>query len=189
MTRQRNFGDNKPFEQWSRDHPQLHSIKRSHTVFDQDIMVHKYQADVDSIGTRQVQLLMNIEVKTRGCRPVFPQLETIFFHHQLLQRKTRLLTLRGFKVSVWCFGYFGLSLGGTTPLDGSIEWGRFTDKGEMFWVDVPDEQGLVDILSFKLDPMTLKPLELRRHHKNNTLTRIVKTELGFLTEETIKRSS
>lgn len=191
MTRARVHGDDTPLSNWIRLHPRLDSVQQGITVNDQDFIFHKYKNNVDGMGMRAVQLMQCVEGKMYGALPSVTQKQTLFFQHQLLNKRLMLFDSIGQKpIAVWHFGFFVLSVPGTYPGEVSnvVEWYRFSETGRLLPSVITVDQ-LVGVLSFKLNPVTLEKLSLRRHHKE---TKIVSTEnapLGFTTERIITRRS
>lgn len=189
MTRDRVFGDDTPFGAWLRAQPSLDSTRSALAASDVDMMLHRYKANIDGMGSRRVALMMNVEVKTRLAMPSDSQRQTLFFQHQLLHEKRALRDIKPGKVSVWHFGYFVLSISGERP-DESDEmyWMRFADDGS-FEPDPVTHQQLLDILGFRLNPETLRDLSLRRHHKTRRIIMRELTPLGFEVDRVLTRHS
>lgn len=183
MTRVRVFGEDVPFCAWIRRQPDLDSRTLGLTVNDIDLTLHRYKSHVDGLGTRDVQFLMNVEVKTRGALPDFSQRETLWFTHQRLrtngiQKMKPVYGSSGHKL-VWHFGVFVLSLSGQDPDDSKhIEWLAFNEDGKLKGVLVTTDE-LRAILGMTVDPQTQRKIDLRRHHKTTVLTRMEPTALGF----------
>jgi hypothetical protein len=193
MTRQRVHGLDTPFCEWIRSQPTLDSVRHALTVNDCDLILHKYKTVVDRVGSRGLQMLMWVEIKTHSAMPSAEQRQTLFDNHQLLceKRKRLIDSITGGKRSVWHFGVFVLSLSGTTPDDSNtIRWCRFNDRGDLI-SNVISRTDLMDILSFAVDPTACKSLgtATRRHHSEKTLVVQERMPLGFLTEVLIKRTS
>ena len=168
MTKIANDGRDKPFSDWLRKHPRLDSIQAGLDVTDVDFIFHKYKSNVDGEGTRDVKLMFDVEVKTYGGKANPSQSETLFFRHQLLNKRGKKLyspRVRD-KVTVWHFGQFILVIkGGNRPdLCKEIKWGIFGPRGEIKF-NVITEPKLVDILGFNIRPDNFDKLTLRRHHK------------------------
>lgn len=184
-------GSDTPFGEWVRLHPELDSVRLGLTVNDIDHIFHKYMNNVDGLGARSVQLMQCVESKTHGTLPSNTQRQTLFFQHQLLNKRMPLVDSMGPKpIAVWHFGFFVLSIPGTYPgeVGDWVEWYRFSETGRLLPSILTLDQ-LVGVLSFRLNPVTLEMLSLRRHHK---VTKIVSTErapLGFPTERIITRRS
>ena len=165
-------------------------MRYSLTLNDVDLMLHRFMTSVDRCGTRDVQHLMHLEIKTRGAMPNPHQRQTLFFLHQLLENKKRLLdSLTGGRRSVWHFGVSVLSMHGVSPEDGPpMHWCRFRDDGEFLCADV-DVRTLRMLLRFEIDADTRDPLDQRRHHLTRELVVPETTPLGFVTERKVVRRS
>jgi len=156
-----------PFSAWIRGQEQLSSHQFALT--DADYVWHKYKEH----GSRGVDCLMLIELKTRAGAVSHSQRDTLFLLDAILRRATSRKNMSGrFCISVpdtrkerigqqrlvrW-FGVHVVYVSNTRP-DNSvvIKW----DGNEL-----DGEQHLIDILAFKLDPDNpRKPLSLRRHHR------------------------
>lgn len=188
MTRPRVYGEDTPFCAWLRGHDALDSVRDAFTAHDVDLHCHKYKANVDGVGTRDVQLLMMLEIKTRGAMPSREQKETLFFQHQCqVSKRKRVNSSTGKLTSVWNFGCSLLSLPAERPDDAPhMRWCRFDPKGKGKWtIQEIDEQTLVRILAFDIDPDSLMPLSLRRHHKTSQLWQETTTPLGFQTVQLV----
>jgi len=168
MTASARDGRDGPFSDWLRRNPSIDS--RDHSIYacDIDMMFYKYRTVVDKVGTRDLKLTMDVEIKTFGAYPNEEQRELLFFKHQLNVKKKMYSTMLSRAVKVWHFGQFVLRI-----LDGdrpdnctSMNWGRFSERGRLEEVSV-DETMLAGILRFDIAPDTLDKLELstRRHHK------------------------
>jgi len=85
MTRSRMFGSDVPFCDWMRSNPELPSYSASHAIgfvaTDVDVLVHRYLTSVDGVGSRQVQSLGQIEVKTHGGDIHKSQRDTLYKSH------------------------------------------------------------------------------------------------------------
>jgi hypothetical protein len=190
MTRPRIYGEDSPFGGWFRNEPRLDSIDCSLSVTDRDYHVHHFKTRIDSVGTRTVQLMMDMELKTRGGLPKWGQHQSLFFEHQLLNQKRKLLCSRdGDLKSVWHFGYFVLSLLGDRPEpDSYVTWCRFSQHGALVANTITTDD-LIRVLRFDIRPDTLEPLELRRHHKTRRLLETVTAPLGFAYQRLVTRKS
>ena len=193
MTTQRRDGgaEETPFGKWVRAQDDLDSISECLTVNDVDMMFHKYRIELDGIGPRKVQLMLDLEVKTFDRMPSSDQRQTLFFHHQLLSSTGPLLDSRnGGQASVWHFGFFVLSMSGLHPgePDPCLMWCRFDEVGKLFPVPI-SVQSLKEILRFDIRPDTLEPISLRRHHKTQRVEYTETTPLGFVTPRIVKRRS
>ncbi len=68
MTRMRSYGQDLPFCDWLRHHEGLPAVSADcgFVATDVDLAIHRYLTEVSGSGTREVQNLMQLEVKTRG---------------------------------------------------------------------------------------------------------------------------
>jgi hypothetical protein len=166
VTIARRYGEDTPFGKWVREQRELDSHQFSLTLNDADWIFHRYRTEVDAVGTRDLQCMMVVETKMYYAVPRQPQLETLFFLHQMLNRKGVLRRPGKPSVALWSYGVFVLSLQGTHPGDSrGANWGRFDERGQLNWTPIESRQQLIEILRFDLTPDTLEPLSTRRHHK------------------------
>jgi hypothetical protein len=185
--RQRSFGSDIEFCAWLRGNPNLPS--RSNNIgfvaTDVDLFIHNYLTAVDGQGSREIQTLMAVEVKTRGGQPRPSQLDTLAKQHLCSFRNRSVKYgsefIRNFGVSV-------LSLSGTTPSDSErIRWGRFGER-VLRWRDV-SVTTLEDLLLCRVHPDTLDRNPFRRHHKTSSIVTPVRTELGFVVDQEVTHRS
>jgi hypothetical protein len=168
MTAIRRDGSDTPFSAWLRAHPALDSIKERLSVSDCDYWIHQYRAHRDRVGSRAVDSIMLVELKTFCADVGYAQRDTLHLVHQLLRHasvrpdgRRRTLRLDGQKAGerriVRCFGVHTLRISSDRPDRSSL----------MYWDGrVIDEQTLVEILSFLRDPdAPMRSLSTeRRHH-------------------------
>jgi len=152
------------FSAWLRSEPRLDSRSARLSVQDVDFWIHKYRASRDTRGSRSVDHMMLLEVKTHGRRVDFAQRETLGLARRLLDSKfvfndnervrTTKLTMNNEVREVKFYGYFALELSEGCPLTSeTIRWhGR-----------VIDLEVLIEVLDFARHPRTLRPLQDRRH--------------------------
>lgn len=177
VTRRRIYGENDGFSGWLRNQPSLDSVQFGIYATDRDFTIHSYKDNADGLGARDVQLLMALEVKTRGGMPDNFQRQTKFFEHQRLrgpkgkQAYWATCAITGQKKRVWHFGYYVLSIHEETP-ESFVTWVRFTDSGGLDAKTITVEK-LLEILRFDVRPDTLEPLDLRRHHKVHRLVEYI----------------
>ena len=165
-----------PFKEWIRNHPRLDSRKHGIAVFDCDQIIHRYKIHADRYGSRDVQAVMFIEVKTHGADVTPSQLDTLSMFAQVLRngRQTPTSPKHGRhasnhvpptavyskmlqkNVQLRLYGGHLLRMSGDTPDDS--EW--------MEWDRKPITRStLVKLLRFELEPHTLRPMSWRRHHR------------------------
>jgi len=192
MTVRRIYGKDTPFSAWLRAEPELGSYEHGITITDIDYIFHRYAAPVDRVGTRELQLMMHLELKSNGAPAPNPsQAETLFFEHQILKSsKERKRTDDKEDVLVKHFGVFILWLNGSSPADSTIIlWGVFTRKGGIKWHKIKDVKTLIRILRFDIHPRTLIPNPLRRHHKDEAICTKEMTPIGIEIERKFIRHS
>lgn len=177
MTKKRIFGEDKEFMAWIRSHPELpsYSINHGRTVNDIDLLIHQYMTTVDSIGSREVQLMMHIETKSRNGVPDFAQTDTLLKEH-LMKIGTKKIDQQ----QVRHYGVAVLSMSGTSPDNSEVlRWGRFQEQGLRFRRIRP--QTLVALLTFRIHPDTFRSIDYRRHHKTQVVEKVEQAPLGFKT--------
>lgn len=181
MTRERIYGSDTPFCEWMRNCKDLPSYSQTcgFVALDNDLTIHRYLTEVDGQGTREIQALMHVEIKTRNGEPHPSQHDTLFKIHK---------SCCGFKginnQMVVHYGVSILSLSGLTPDDSdSIRWGRF--KGVLLSYKTISRKQLIQLLRFEIHPDNLSRRPFRRHHKTSRVCAIVKTPLGFETEHVL----
>ena len=191
MTRERMFGSDTEFCAWMRACKELPAYSQDFgfVAADNDITVHRYMTSVDNLGTREVQGLMQIEVKTRKGKPSSSQIDTLSKLNLFSGSKN----INGCQVTF--FGVFVLVLSGVCPdTSQSMWWGKIprtkviTDATKLTWKSI-DRNKLIKLLRFELHPVSLTSRTFRRHHKT---TEIVVTEvspLGFEYDKLVKKRS
>jgi hypothetical protein len=193
MTTDRRYGEGTPFGVWLRKQSDIDSHQHAFIANDQDWLFQRYRLDArDKVGTRDLQALMDVEVKTRNGRPNSSQQETLWFRHQRLDSKDRLLRIGPrSRVSVWNFGVFVLVLGVEEPKNQSgMLWGKFNQQGELDYQPILWVADLKDILSFRTFPDNpCERFSWRRHHKTKELIVTRNSPLGFEFEEIVKKRS
>jgi hypothetical protein len=173
-----------PFNQWVRLHPLLKSNpdEAAIVITDIDMVIHKFKTVVNKIGTRNVRLMMYVEVKTNGALVESTQEETLSIFSQNVTTAPRWkfqkangqfecghfqnarrvkVTYGGTEAQLFDYGVHYLFLSGSTPKDSrTIQWDKLT---------ITEEQ-LVKILRFDVRPDDPeKPMEIRRRKKPRTL--------------------
>ena len=177
MTHETSFG------RWIRNNERLDSVL-GFAVTDQDYLIHQFKRH----GDREIQCMMQIEIKQFGKTVSDSQRETLHIQNQLLRNRVnknlnwqsdyrpqkvwsimqkRKILLRHFGVHILTFSNLG-------PDDSSkITW----DIKHVITLDL-----LTSILRFDLDPDSLRNIDIRSHHKTRRQIVTEETELGFRTD-------
>ena len=71
MTTPRRDDTQEPWAAWVQRNPRLDSVRDGLCCTNSDLWVHKYRTYVDNVGTRELQHIMLIEVKTYGIRKAY----------------------------------------------------------------------------------------------------------------------
>lgn len=192
MVRERMYGSDTEFCAWMRRCKELPSYSRDFgfVASDNDITIHRYITSVDGVGTREVQGIMQIEIKTRKGKPSESQTDTL----------TKLNLFNGDRrvggVSIRFFGVFVLVLSGTSPDDSDAMWwaappkDRFFKDAAMMRITEINYQMLIDILRFERHPRNLNDRQpFRRHHKTSLFVETETTPLGFEVDKLITKRS
>jgi hypothetical protein len=184
MTRQRFYGSDTEFCAWMRQCKELPSIGRDFglSASDNDITLHRYLTSVDAIGSREVQGIMQLEIKTRQGKPSFSQMDTLSKLNMFCgERNTK-------EGHVRFFGVFILVLSNTTPDDSEkMWWGEIpksfvvTDATKLRWRLI-DRTTLIQLLRFDRHPRSFETQVFRRHHKTSQTMELVTTPLGLQVE-------
>lgn len=178
MTRTRAYGEDSDFGDYIRKQPGMDSRKLA--VTDRDWMFQRYRTTVDSVGTREIQSIMMVEVKTRGAVPRKSQLETLSLFHEGALRASTSPWLRGERV-IRYHGVSVISFTGTSPLNSElIWWGRFKadDLIDIYWQKITEAQ-MISLLMFDLHSDNLTPQPYRRHHKTGVIEQLATFPLGL----------
>lgn len=189
MVRERVFGTDPDFCAWLRkQRKELPSYSRNigFVASDVDLLVHRYLTAVDGVGSREIQAMMMLEVKSRNGRPNQSQADTLYKWHLLSNTQQSV----GNSL-VWGFGVSILSMSGTDPDNsGRLEWGRFKSfaNGSIYYRSINLDQ-LYKLLRFELHPDTLSRQPFRRHHKTRLITVEEQMPIGFSVDKVIKKSS
>lgn len=192
MTRERMYGSDTDFCAWMRRCKDLPSYGDDFgfVASDNDLTIHRYKTSVDSIGTREVQGIMQIEIKTRNGKPPASQTDTLTKLNLFCGDKT----VNG--VSIRFFGVFVLVLPGTHPTETELMWwgaspkDKFlSDAKHMTWSKI-NYQELIDLLRFERHPRDLRERNpFRRRHKTTQFVEVEKTPLGFDVEKIVTKRS
>jgi len=157
------------FKQWVRSHPELDS-RDGFLIYDADFWVHRYKIH----GSRSIQCLMMVEVKTHGATCDASQDDTLALVNQCLRNRRSNIhgdperrqaaglplklwsKLQGRDVSTRVFGVHLLTFEGNGPQDSS--WIKWDNR------PISEDQ-LLGLLSFDIDPDYMRPLDLRIHQR------------------------
>jgi hypothetical protein len=188
VTRDRLFGSDVPFMQFVRQCDLLPSYSQDcgWVQTDVDSFIHRYLNRVDKQGTREVQCMMEIEVKTRQGNLTDSQIDTYRKKHA-----TIIPFLKWNRQLLFNYGVSFVRMDGTSPADSQwMKWGRFKRvcTFEIEWRDICLEQ-LISLLRFDLNPDTLLENKFRRHHKTSTVVVAEQTPLGFVAERDVVNRS
>lgn len=191
MTRDRLFGSDIPLMAWCREKAKTgelpaYSEECGLVQTDVDAFWHRYKTCLDGSGTRELQVLMEIEWKTRGGNLTDSQEDTYRKKHAMI-----IPSLKWHGQELKHFGVSIVRLSGTTP-DSSewIKWGRFIrgSVGGINWTDITVRQ-LLKLMRFDIHPDTMNPKPFRRHHKTGVTQIVEKSALGFeVQRDLVKRS-
>ena len=169
------------FGRWIRNNTNLDS-KHGMVLYDVDYIVHKYKQVDDGVVSRNVQLVMLVEVKTRMSDLTEEQRDTLYLLNQVIEnRRTNNCMKKSGKsynskhrtsfgpLKVWSaknkrfillrsFGLYTLRFSGLGPDDSeSIYW----NKRQI------DKETLEKLMLFEIDPDGFLPIDevLRNRHK------------------------
>lgn len=192
MTRERMYGSDTDFCAWMRACKELPSYSKDFgfVASDNDLTIHRYLTSKDAVGTREVQGIMQVEVKTRRGKPSGSQADTL----SKLNLFSGDRTVCG--VSVRFFGVFVLVLSGTSPDDsthmwwGAISRNKFTSDASQFsWQPIALSQ-LIEILRFDCHPRNISDkTPFRRHHQTRQFIETETMPLGFDAERVVTHRS
>lgn len=195
MTRSRIYGSDTPFCAWMRSRTDLPSYGDPNFGFvasDNDVTIHRYLSEVDGIGTREVQGLMQIEVKTRRSHGDDGGPATNGLRSSQIDTLSKLNLFCGDKRvhGQWIrfFGVFLIVMDGTTPANSSTMWWGVLPKNTVLgdWHDAKWRRismgTLISLLRFDRHPRTLQTHPLRRHHKTSSIMVTERAPLGFPVE-------
>ena len=189
MTAKRRDCESQPgFLGWLRDNERLDSIKNGIVATDCDLWIHKYK----TIGSREYQFLMLLEIKEHGRQVDKWQRDTLHIANQLLRNrrnKTKFQIADEPRVSsvfsvsanrhvnVCCFGVHSLIVHGD---------GRDTSESRLTWDSKHEITAaqLESLLLFELDPDDLSELDHRpsgrgARHKTTVCVKRIVSPLGL----------
>ena len=178
MTRPRIYGSDVEFCRWLRDCKSLPSHDSAAGVgvvaSDVDLFLHRYMMSVDGVGTRQVQAMGFLEVKTRSGDIGESQSDTLWKAHMMSKGQSAFdgIVLRHYGVAF-------LFMDGTSPDDSdNMEWGRFQKDRSVLRKPITFSC-LIELLRFDRHWHNLARNPFRRHHKTRTIYGTDVAPLGF----------
>lgn len=191
MTRDRIYGEDTPFGRWMRNQGRITGTMPS-TAFvssDCDHIIHRYKTVVDGEGTRDVQALMILEVKTNGAKPRFSQVDSMWLMHLCANTSKPRRQVVHSGHAVFNHGVSFLSFSGTNPEDSkTIKWGRFLKAASIDWREINTEN-LIDLLMFDIHPENFERNPYRRHHSKKEYEQVINFPLGFSSPVTVTSRS
>jgi hypothetical protein len=137
------------------------------------IYIHRHKTLVDGVGTRELQLMMQLEVKTCNEHLGNLQKDTLYKQHFCSHREMQFpgQWVRHFGVAV-------LSMDGTMPDDSTLLlWGRFNHCGRLIWREV-EKAKLIELLRFDVDPDSLRQIGFSRNTANGSILMYELDDLG-----------
>ena len=191
MVRDRLFGSDVPLMAWCREKGKTgelpaYSDECGIVQMDVDAFWHRYKTCVDNIGTRELQVFMEIEWKTRGGTLTTSQEDTYRKKHAMI-----LHSLNWHGQQLVNFGITIVRISGMTPDNsGEIYWGRFDNNGQnkIKWTRIAIIE-LLKLMRFDMHPDTFNEDPFRRHHKTRKYKIMEKCELGFTVERELTQKS
>lgn len=165
------------FERWLRNEESCDSQKAGIVRFDLDVLLHRYMMPTDKRGTREIQCLMFIEVKSFGADVSMSQRDTFSLLSQVLRNRrtnkhqakkgrhanehtpvTKCYShLLNKDVTLRLFGGHLLQMSGEDPP--TSEWLKWDKKP----IDLDQ---LKSLLRFEIDPDTLRAIDWRRRYSD-----------------------
>jgi hypothetical protein len=191
MTRDRIYGEDTPFSAWMRNEGRITGTMPSSAFVSSDIdfLIHRYKTVIDSCGTREIQALMILEVKTNSAKPRFAQLDSMWLHHLCSNTSHPRRKIVDSNRVIVHHGVSFLSMSGTTPMNSQkMEWGRFRRSASIEWREI-DADNLIDLMMFDIHPDNFERNPYRRHHITKQIDQIVALPLGFTAPITITKRS
>lgn len=191
MTRERMYGSDTEFCAWLRSCKELPSFSEDFGVVasDNDVTIHRYMHAIDGIGSRDVQGLMQLEIKTRQGKPRSSQIDTLSKLNLFATHKE----VKGHHIRF--FGIFVLVMSDTTPDNSERMWWGVIPKGVILkdaknlkWKLI-DRSTLISLLRFERHPRNFSKHAFRRHHLTQEIHVVEMTPLGFEVEKIIKKRS
>ena len=168
------FSAEHPVLQWIRNNPRLDSKKYGLSITDIDLTIHQYKTHWDVVGERNVENIMDVEIKTYNKKIQYAQRDTLILRHQVFSRNNRntfninegqgcysqynkIRDIDGKIISVRYFGCHLLTLSNNEIENSCLFWDHKA-------IDIPT---LEQLIRFECDPFTLRKRSERRHHRND----------------------
>ena len=183
IVKQRIYGSDLEFLKFIRECPDIPSrIGGSrNSVNDCDTVFHNFMSCVDGQGTREIQTIKIIEVKTRGGRPDGSQKDTFFKLDYFNGQKKVGGNLIRFE------GVFFLFMSGTDPKNSdTMFWGVFDESGIIKETKI-DYKKFIEIIVGKRHPRSLTGKAYRRHHKTTTIVEHIRAGPETLFPEFVEK--
>lgn len=175
ITRSRIYGEDSPTTAWMRQQAEISSFEI--VVTDKDLKIHRHLNCVDGQGTRDIQCLMELEIKTRKSVPTWTQSDTYWLWHSTINRCGKLVKIKSQLVVNYGVSFWRLEK--LTPEDSDwMEWGRFNEQGKIVWRRISLHEWF-KLIRFEINPDTFTPQQFRRHHKTTKILVHERTPLGF----------
>lgn len=191
MTKDRIYGEDSPFGRWMRNQGRITGTMPSSAFVSSDVdhIIHRYKTVVDGEGTRDIQALMIIEVKTNSAKPGFSQAHSMWLHHLCANTSKPRRKVMDSGCTIFNHGVSFLSFSGTNPDDSeTIKWGRFRKGAIIDWREISTEN-LIDLLMLDIHPDNFERNPYRRHHLKSQIEQLVSFPLGFSSAVTITTQS
>lgn len=191
LVRQRMFGSDIEFLAWCRKQEKELPSREGDcriALTDVDVIFHNFMTAVDSQGSRELQALIQLEIKSRNGDLTDAQRDTYCKQHICSSRRK---TINGQVVNHFGVAFVFLS---DTQVDnsGRILWGRFDPANpasqKIIRTEITKEQ-FFQLARCEIHPDTLKPRWARRHHLTRQIIQVVTAPLGFTMERIVTKRS
>jgi hypothetical protein len=168
------------FSRWSRKMAHQGNLPSSvYVVSDIDQIIHRYKTEIDRQGTREVQHIGFLEVKSNQAKVSASQKDTLLKLHRRLYGDGKVIEYGDKYLKFW--GVSVLRMENTCPESGRLTWQHY-EGGEQKLIGIST---LLDLLLFVRHWTNFATQPLRRHHKTSEIIIQEKTALGFTVEKPI----